>query len=162
MANSLFQWLIASFIAVLHPFYVSVIDINHNAKDKSIEVSVRIFTDDFEAVLKKQTNAKVDLQSAKDKAAMEKLVTNYITEKLHIKADGKQLSLKFIGYEQQKESTWSYFEATNIPAVKKIDVDCSLLYDYQEQQINIFHVKANGVDKSYKLDNPKTITSFDL
>ena len=32
---------------LLHPIHVSVTEINHNAADKTLEVSVRIFTDDF-------------------------------------------------------------------------------------------------------------------
>lgn len=37
----------------LHPFHVSTTEINHNAKDKSLEITCRIFTDDFEAILGK-------------------------------------------------------------------------------------------------------------
>jgi hypothetical protein len=162
MANSFYGWLLAGTMSLLHPFFVSVIDITHNTKDKEVEISVRIFTDDFENVLKKQTTAKVDLLHPTDKAAVDKLISNYINSKLQIKVDGKVLQLKYIGYEQQKESTWAYFEVDNVSSVKKVEVNCNLLYEYQQQQMNIFHVKVNGTEKSYKLDNPKTSTSFEF
>jgi hypothetical protein len=38
MVNSMVQWLLIAFIAVMHPFYVSVIDINHNTKESSLEL----------------------------------------------------------------------------------------------------------------------------
>ncbi len=76
MVNCLFQWLIAGMITVLHPLYVSVIEIDHNAKDKTVEISVRIFTDDLEATLRKYTTARVDLTAPGHKPAMERLVNS--------------------------------------------------------------------------------------
>src|SRR6266536_6578818 len=54
-----------------HPFHVSTTEINHNAQDKTLEITCRIFTNDFETILKKNYpqdaahNAKVDLSAAK-------------------------------------------------------------------------------------------------
>ena len=67
-----------------------------------------------------------------------------------------------MGYEIQKESTWTYFEITKVPEAKKIEVDCSLLFDFEKSQINIFHVKSKGVEKSYKLDYPASVAVFDF
>ena len=110
MVNSLFQWLTMALFTAIHPLYISIIDINHNAKDKELEVSVRIFTDDFENTLKKYSTAKVDLTHPADKAAADKLVSNYIVNKLQIKANGKQMNLHYVGFEQNQESIWVYFE----------------------------------------------------
>jgi hypothetical protein len=127
-----------------------------------MEVSVRIFTDDFENVLKKNGNVKVDLTHPTDKAAVEQLLSNYIQQKLQVKVNGNPSVMKYIGYEIQKESTWAYFEIADVSIVKKVEVACNLLYEYQEQQMNIFHVKANGTEKSYKLDNPKSNVVFEF
>lgn len=157
-----FQWLIVSLFSILHPLYVSIIEMNQNPKDKTVEISVHIFTDDFEATLKKYTWGKVDLLNPKEKIAMDKLVSNYICNRLKVKVDGTNELLHYLGYEQQKESIWCYFEVQNIAYLKKVDVSCSLLYDYQEKQMNIFHVKVKGIEKSYKLDNPKTNAVFEF
>ena len=58
------------------------------------------------------------------------------------------------------ESTLCYFEVENQPLVNTVDVNCSLLYDYESNQVNIVHVKTKGVQKTYKLDYPKRETSF--
>lgn len=152
--------MMALFTAV-HPLYISIIDINHNAKDKALEVSVRIFTDDFEGALKKYSNTKVDLSHPVDKAAADKLVSNYILSKLQIKADSKPVNLHYLGFELNQESIWAYFEVTDISTVKKIETSTSILYDYQEKQINIIHAKVNGNEKSFRLDNPKNYASFE-
>ncbi len=162
MANIMVRWLVTSIAAMLHPFYVSVIDINHNTKEKSVEISVRIFTEDLEAALRKYGNTKVDLAHPADKAAMDKLLNSYIQGKLHLNLNGKPAAMHYIGYEQRLESIWAYLEVENIPAVKKVDVNCNLLYEFDPKQTNIFHTKVNGTEKSYKLDNPKTSTAFDF
>jgi hypothetical protein len=161
MANSLFQWLMMALFTAIHPLYISVIDINHNAKDKSLEISVRIFTDDFEGTLKKYSNTKIDLSHPADKVVADKLVREYIINKLQIKADNKPLTLHYVGFELQQESIWTYFEVPAINLVKKIEINTSILYDYQEKQINIIHAKVNGNEKSFRLDNPKSYAAFE-
>lgn len=160
MVNSVFQWLMIGFMAVVHPFFVSVIELNHNATNKTVEISARIFTDDFEATLKKFGNTKIDLTNPTDKTKLDQLIVAYVRQKLIINIDGKATVLEYVGYEIKKESVWIYFEIDHIATLKKIDVNCSFLYDYEAKQINIFHVKAGGQEKSYKLDYPANATSF--
>src|ERR1700734_3507187 len=85
----LFKWLggpiLCVFMAGTHPLYISVTEINHNPKDKILEVSCKIFTNDFEAVLEKMGGARVDLSSAKDKAASDKLIAGYVERHLRLK-----------------------------------------------------------------------------
>lgn len=160
MANSIFQWLMTSVVAVLHPFFVSVIELNHNPKEKSVEISMRIFTDDFEATLKKFGNTKIDLTNTTNKSATDELITNYVRQKLKVNIDNKATVLEYVGYEIKKESVWLYFEIDHIANVKKVDINCNLLYDYEQKQINIFHVNANGKEESYKLEYPNSYKSF--
>jgi hypothetical protein len=161
MANILVRWLITTAI-FFHPFFVSVVQIDQNTKEKSLEVSVRIFAEDLEATLKKFGNAKIDLQHPTDKAVVDKLITTYIQSKLQLKVDGKPVTMHYIGYEQRLESIWVYLEVDNVSSLKKLDVNCNLLYEFEQKQSNIIHVKAAGSDKSFKLDNPKASTSFEF
>ncbi|MEI4896699.1 hypothetical protein Q8G71_36015, partial [Klebsiella pneumoniae] len=84
-----------------HPIYVSVTEIEHNARDKTLEISCKIFTDDFEKTLRQQYNTPIDLLNPKDKTAMEKLVSAYVLKHLIVKTDRKPAALQFLGYEQQ-------------------------------------------------------------
>ncbi len=162
MVNIMIQWLLTGLVAVLHPFYISVVEINHNPKEKTAEISVRIFSEDLEKTIKKYTTARIDINNPPDKAFMDKQVNNYISQKLKLKINGQPASLTYIGYEIQKESAWCYFEVANIAELKKLEVDCSLLYDFEKSQTNILHVKSKGAEKHYKLDYPKTATVFDF
>ena len=91
MVNILVRLLALAAVS-LHPFFVSVIEIDQNTKDKSLEVSVRIFIEDFEATLRKYGNTKVDLQHPTNKATTDKLVNTYLQNKLQLQVDGKPVT----------------------------------------------------------------------
>lgn len=160
MANSLFQWLTIAAISVIHPYFISVTEINHNAATQELEISIRIFTDDLENTLKLYTKDKVDLINPADKKKMDKLVNDYISRHIKIKVNGKDAVIEFVGYEITDASTWSYFEVKDINSVKDISITNSILHDYKKEQINILQVKANNKEEDTKLDYPNTDASF--
>lgn len=163
MVFLLHKWLLAGVMAMAHPFYVSVTEINHNPKDKTIEISCKTFTDDLETALEKTTKVKHDLFNPKDAAATEKAVADYIKKHLQLKSDGKPLQLEFVGYERENEATWSYFQVSNVAAApKKLDIITSILFEASDKQINLLHVTINNNRKSTKLDYPADNATFDF
>jgi hypothetical protein len=146
--------------SLTHPFYVSVTEINHNATDKNLEISCKIFTDDFETALSKSSGVKIDLFNPKDKPAVEKQITAYLKKHLVLKLDNKSVVLEFVGFERENEAVWSYLQVSNILAPKKIDISNDLLYDTFDQQINLMHVSVGNNRKSTKLNYPDSNTSF--
>lgn len=158
MAGILFKWLL-----LFHPFFVSVAEVDHNPKTKSLEISVRVFTDDFEKTLRKNfPSSKVDLINSPDKAAMNKLVKTYISNHFQLSVDGKPQTLTYVGFEKIEESIWCYFEVPNITTMKKIALHNTVLYDWQLQQNNMCIVHYAGDEKTRKLENPESDVSFDF
>jgi hypothetical protein len=145
-----------------HPLYISVTEINHNPKDKILEISCKVFTNDFETVLEKMSGARVDLSAAQDKAAANRLIEQYVDKHLQLKVDGKQVALHFVGSENENDGTWSYFQVNGVATLRRIDVVDALLYDSFSQQINIIHVTVGGVRKSTRLDYPAANASFEF
>lgn len=143
-----------------HPFYVSVVEINHNSSDKTLEISCKLFADDMEDVLKQQFKTSVDLTSNNQQAQNNKLITAYVQAHLQVAADDKAQKLQYVGFEKESESVYCYFEVPQADAPKKLTVTNSLLHDFTKSQINIIHVMANGQRKSHKLDYPNTAVSF--
>ncbi|MBL7702939.1 MAG: hypothetical protein JNM14_11865 [Ferruginibacter sp.] len=168
MASILFKWLLIGGLifspaaATYHPIYVSVTEIEHNAKEKTLEISCKIFTDDFEKTLKSTYKTYIDLLKPKDKNAMDKLVADYVRKHLLIKADGKPVEFIFLGYEQDEEGIVSYYQVNNIATLKKLDITDNILFEYKKEQISIIHATANGNKKSTKLVNPEDKYSFEF
>lgn len=143
-----------------HPFYVSVTEINLNAAEKTLEISCRFFTDDFENVLGKANKTKLDLSSDKDKASFDKYIPAYINSHLTLVAEGKPVKLAYVGFEKEKESVYCYFEVSNIASVSKLDIVNNLLYDLTTEQINIMHVTVGGKRQSSKLNYPDVKAAY--
>ncbi len=143
-----------------HPFYVSVTEINHNAQEKTLEISCKFFTDDFEQTIEKANKISLDITTAKDKPNFDKLIPDYIGKHLSVAVGGKAVKLNYIGFEVEKESVYCYFEAPNVPSVKKIDIFNTLLHDFTPEQINIIHVTVNGARQSTKLNVPQSMVSI--
>ena len=156
----LIQPLFAALITFFHPFYVSVIEIRHNETSASAEISMRIFTEDLEQTLRKQTNGAVDLVHPKNKSNSDKLVNDYIRKKIQLTINGKPSEMQYIGYEIQKESIWCYFEVPGIAQMKTVDANCTLLYEFVNMQTNIFHVIRGKTEQSKKLDYPASHLQF--
>ena len=160
MVNIIIQHIILGFIAIFHPFYISVVDILHNPKESAVEISVRIFTEDLEKNLKKYTTQKIDFNNPGDKKVLDKEINHYLSQHLQLIINGQSVKLQYLGFEIQKESIWTYYEVEKIKEINNLEILCSILYDFDKSQSNIFHVKSKGIEKSTKLDNPKNIAIF--
>lgn len=141
-------------ISWVHPFHMSVVEINHNVQDKTLEISCKIFTDDFEKVLAKNYNTKVDLTNPSNKAAMDSLVKKYIFSHFGMNLNGKPVSMVYVGFETEKEASYAYVEVDNVNAVSKVDIYNNLMYDMFDDQVNIMHVISGGKRESTKLTYP--------
>jgi len=171
MASSFYKWLVIPVLGIIltsaglkdrHPFHVSVVEINHNATDKTLEISCKIFTDDFEKVLAKNYQTKVDLINPPDKKAMDSVVKKYIFSHLSVSADGKPGKLVYVGFEREAEAVFSYVQVDNVPSVKKVEITDKLMHDMFDDQVNIVHVIVNGNRKSTKLDYPATTAKIEF
>ena len=152
MALLVHKWLFLVASLIVHPLFVSVTEINHNAQDKTLEISCKVFTDDLE----------IDLFTVKDKAAANKAISDYFRKHLALKADGKAVQMELIGFEREGDATWSYFQVPNISSVKKIEVDNNILYEASDQEINLMHVTVNKDRKSTKIDYPDVHAVFEF
>ncbi len=157
MTSLLYKWMLVSLmyvpfgVNVHHPIFVSVIEIEHNAKEKTLEVSCKIFTDDFEKTLRKDYKTHVDLLDEKIKPAMDKLVNDYVQRHLKIAVEGKIVALKYLGFEKIEEGIYSYYQADNISVPKKIEVTDNVLLEFNAQQMNLVHITVGDERKSAKL-----------
>jgi hypothetical protein len=162
MVLLLHRWLFLACASMLHPLFVSVTEINHNPKDKTLEISCKAFADDLEKAIEKTSNVKLDLFEIKDKNAANKGVTDYFRKHLVLKVDGKLVQMEFVGFEREGDAIWSYFQVSNITSLKKLDVANNILYEVSPDETNLMHVTVNSNRKSMKLDYPDVNAVFEF
>jgi hypothetical protein len=122
-----------------------------------VEISTKIFTDDFETVLAKVYKQKTDLSNPKLKTQMTVLVNKYITTHLTLKTGDKILPLQLYDWEIDHEAVYVYAIAeAPVFNIKSIMVENKVLYDLFDDQVNIVHFIYKGNRKSTKLVYPET------
>ena len=173
MVSLLFKW---SFFALLslhpdlydlqseksaaHPFYVSVTEFNLNASENNLEISCKLFADDFESNLRRQYKSKIDLTNPQDVKQVEKIVFDYLQKHLQLKINNNDAALQFVGFEKEAEAAWCYMQVPGVKALNKLEVKNTILYEAYDSQINIMHVMTAGQRKSAKLQQPEQTWTF--
>lgn len=155
MGVLLFKWFFTAGM-IWHPFYVSVTEIRHNKTKQELEVSCRIFADDLENALKKQSGAPLDIIHPANRQQMDSLIAVYLNKHLFVTTDGKAVRLHYLGYKIEEEAAWCFLTAEKVPAFKRVHIRNNILYSEHPNQINMIHVILGEVRKSTKLDNPRT------
>lgn len=137
-----------------HPLHVSTTEVSFNPKEKSLEISCRIFTDDFENALTKQYKGKVDLNKPSMQKQMDELIKKYINSRLSFTVNNKNTSANYIGFEIDQEATNIYLEITNVANLQTLSVNNALMYELFDDQMNILHVEKAGARKSIRVLYP--------
>lgn len=117
-----------------------------------------MFTDDLQDALFKLHQFKKEIKPGDEEAKA--VIDTYIQGHLKVFVGEEEVELKFLGFELEEESTWSYLEGTFSKSSNKITLRNSLLYDFLPGQSNMVHCYLNDARKSQKLDNPKDLMVF--
>jgi hypothetical protein len=145
--------LLITHLTAVHPFYVSVTEMEFRSGTNEAGVSTKFFTEDFEEMLKKVSGKKIDLRNG-DTAVNKRVIASYLQDHLAVAVNKSKLAITFLGYENDKEATWCYYSLNGAKNVSAIDITCDFLYGLKDEQTNIFHVLVDGKRKSHVLDNP--------
>lgn len=144
----------------VHPLHIATVEIEHNANEKTLEITCKTFWDDFEDILSKNNKSRVDLTNDKATTENNKKILEYIKTHLQVSVDGKNVLLGIVGFEKEDEVIYSYLQAEQIPSVKKISITNTLMYDLFDDQVGIIHVIVNGKRQSTKLEYPVKKAEF--
>ncbi|OEK06946.1 DUF6702 family protein [Roseivirga misakiensis] len=144
-----------------HPFHVSVTDIEHDVKSKSVQVSHRIFLDDLEVGLKKFHKIdRIDTYKPSDEQVLDSLIGNYIKTKVSFLINGSKKEITYLGSELEGDGRWCYYEILDVEKVDEVEVTNVALMEVFDDQQNIVHFKSKGKLKSYKLDKDTKFINF--
>ena len=132
-----------------HKYYVSTTQIAYISASKSLQITLHVFTDDMEALLKQRYSQHLKLHPDNSPEQIDKTIDNYVSSKLKIVVDDSPLNLQFIGKKYIDDQVVCYFEVEQVLAFKKLEISNSLLFDLFEDQQNIIHFVSDAMKKSY-------------
>lgn len=148
-------------VPAAHPYYVTVTEIEYNRSVKALEISIRLFTNDIETVLKKKhAKKRIDLLTKGDKEPMEQLLNAYVNEHVKLQAETSLVGLSFVGYESKDDCIYVYYEAALEHEPAALTVTNNLLFEYKKEQISIIHYTFGKKRQSVRLNNPDDTFTF--
>jgi hypothetical protein len=128
--------------APAHKYYTSLAQVEYNAREKSVEVSLRVFADDLELALTRRAGRKVSLDRMKD---AEGLVLAYLRDTFEIKnRGGETKALKWVGMELRAGVAWLYFEAEMPEGLAGARLRDHVLFELFDEQVNTVSVRYPG------------------
>ena len=144
-----------------HEYYVSTTEVDYIKEKNLMQITIRIFIDDFEEIVKqKNNNLKVAPDSNSKK--INEILNQYIFEKFKISVNDQELIYEFIGKEYKSDMIQAYYEAEINNIIKNISFENYILFDYFKNQQNIIHYKNDKFRKSFlhTIKNPKFTLSL--
>jgi len=138
---------------IAHKFYVSVTNISYSEKDRSLQITSRIFIDDFEQVLLERYGIEAHLTTDSESALTDEYIEKYLKTKFLIFVDGEQRQYSFLGKKYDNDIMICYLEVPEVDLgnIKSIEVQNELLTDLFDEQQNVVHFKIKGKKKSFVL-----------
>ena len=135
----------------LHPFHISVTDIEYDAEARSVEIAQKIFMDDLEEVLVAKEDRLVDLIDKEQKEANDSLIESYLKKHFTLTINGKRVEYEFLGTQVEDDAIWCFMEVPKTRKFKSIEVRNTLLMDRFDDQLNLIHVKHEEEIRSMRL-----------
>ena len=157
--------ILLSCLLQLHPIHLSVTEVNYSVKDKTFQITSRIFIDDLELSIRaaKKEN-ELNLLEPGSGRKTEDLAAEYLAKHLKVKIDGKPVALQFLGSEVEDVALICYIESPVIKKFKTIEVMNDVIQETHADQSNLVHVSFSGQVKSARLmrENPSEIFTFNI
>lgn len=150
-----------AFTAV-HKYYVSVTQIDFLPEKQAVQITSRIFIDDFEKLLRTRYDEKITLATKNESLTTDSYIEKYLNEKLKLKINNKDVTLTFLGKEYDTDIVKCYLEIENIKTIKTIEISNKVLFDIFSDQQNIIKTKINSQQKSFILipQNSSNLLTF--
>ncbi|MGB5243493.1 MAG: DUF6702 family protein [Lutimonas sp.] len=135
----------------VHKYYVSVTEIKFAEQKKELQISMRFFIDDVEAVLNQRFEKEFYLSTKKELNDVDNYLKLYIDQKFQIKINGKPISARYLGKEYENDVVYFYLLADKISSVNVIEVTSTMLFEKFEDQENYIQLNINDQRNTFIL-----------
>lgn len=137
-------------VPLFHPNHVSVTDIVLNSKSKTMEVTIRLFAEDVENVIRKYHESQFNLDENTVDGVANETMAKYISDHFKLSIENSGVEIRFLGMELKDDMVFCYLESSQVESSGTLKIENTLLVDIQEEQVNFNHFKVNGEIKSVK------------
>lgn len=153
LKNFWFLLVLPLFAFAAHKFYVSVTNVNYSEKNEAIQITTRVFIDDFDRLLMMRYDFDANLATDEENADANVWIEKYLRSKFVVSVNGEQTLYDYIGKKYDGDVVVCYLEVPNVKKeeLKSIAIENEVLTDLFDEQQNVVHINAKGERKSFVL-----------
>ena len=148
IACSFFVWLL--FVqATIHPYYVSTLEIDYRPDRAALQITLHVFTDDWQLMLNTHYDKSLRLDPDTDEEQMVIHSTDYLQQHLELNLNGTDVTPSVLGREYQDDQLVLYLEVAGVAELQTLAVSNRILFAELEGQQNIIRIKTPTKRKSF-------------
>ena len=143
--------LVSSFVfssATPHPIYVSNTEVNYKQKEKKIEISVKVFSNDLQEAISQIKGEMIEIGTDREHRLATDYIIEYFNNYFTFEINGRTRKYVYVHRELIKEDFYSTYILLKIEKLKKIKsivLTNKLLIDAFPTQQNIVSFMRDGV-----------------
>jgi hypothetical protein len=139
----------------LHPVHVSLTGIEYDSMNQVYSVFVKVYSDDLKADINLGQPASANMTGDE-----EEMYYKYLTDRLLILEDGKQLEMTLLKSETDGIEHRFNLETSGSRAVKNVTVINRIMTRLYEDQANMLLFSFNGIEDGYKFTTADTLKNY--
>ncbi len=152
--------------SALHDFHYSRTDVVYAAKSRTWQVTLRVFTDDFEAALERKAPAggPMRLGDARERPDAAEVAAVWAAETLALHAGEKRIPLQWVGMDVAHDLTYIFLETKPGAAgkTKELRIRNAAFFEQFSDQINEVNVRYGTTTTKRALDRSHPEDRFPL
>jgi hypothetical protein len=155
------SWLICT--SWFHPVHVSVTNIDLDPGRGMVELSVKIFADDFQDLILHKYGVQLNIVNQEDPGEKISAINRYVNEALQLVFNGKETAdLEYIESKLNEEAIWLFYRYEHPRRIRRVDIRNRVMLEKFQDQTNLMIVSYNDIQNGYKLDNKTSDLSFNI
>jgi hypothetical protein len=140
-----------------HEEYYSLTNIQYKESEKSLQIVMRFFVDDFDSVLKSVYEQDFELGTTREINSTNDYILQYLQSHFDLIVEGQRLKFNWVGKEYKKDAIYIYLEIPNTQQFKEIKVKNTCFLETYKSQENIVKFKVRNQYKTLILNAQKPI-----
>lgn len=147
----------------LHPVHVSVTNLDLDPVRGKVELSVKIFADDFQELILQKYGVQLNIVEQEDPGDRIMTVNAYIQEALQLVFNGNEAAdLQFVESKLNEEAIWLFYRYEHPGKIRRVDILNRVMLEKFNDQTNLMIVSYDDKQNGYRLDNKTTELSFNI
>ncbi|MBF6609214.1 MAG: hypothetical protein ITG00_10835 [Flavobacterium sp.] len=143
-----------------HKFYVGIYQIDYVAEKQMVQITTRIFLDDFNEAAELKYNKQMMLGEPTESAQDREMMLKYIKESMILQINGKTATMEFMSKEIEDNVLICYFRVTGVRKINSFKIQNKILFDYVTEQQNVIQTNINGKKQSLLLTTDKSVAEL--